>query len=378
MRRMIYFFLSQAAFCAGAYAQGQEGLPGRGSPQALPDISVTGVIDGHISDDNGDADRNKLEFREIETAFQDYLYPEIKADVFLALHKHDAGYDGEICEAKVSFLRLAPGLSAEAGKVTVEFGKLNKSHSHTRAMIDQPAALTNFLGEHAFNPQGAALKYLLPLPFYAQLQGGAWQGNKHDHPVDGESTAEVLDTDLNTVSVVLAPGESGEFFPADKIYTGRFNTAFQLSAGTELEIGTSFLSGKGAHFEEHKDRMKLAGADITLKLWPSAYRRLTLQGEYFHLARSVPAGELKRDGLYVLADYRLSRYWELGARFDYAENAFPAVTFERDYSLIVTRRLTETTSVRAQYKYRDLSGDKANEGWLQLVFGLGPHTHELE
>ncbi|MDP2866836.1 MAG: hypothetical protein Q8O90_11390 [Elusimicrobiota bacterium] len=380
MKKILFIsvFLSIITSFAGAQEAGTPPQGMRGTPANLPDISVIGVIDGHTSSSKADDSRDKLEFNEVETAFQGYIYPEMKADVFLALHKHDGEYASEICEAKVSFLRLAEGLSAELGKVHVEFGKLNKAHSHVRAMTDQPAVLTNFLGDHALNPQGGTLKYLLPLPFYAQVQAGAWQGTPHAHHVDGDLTADVLDVDQSTVTVVLAPAESEEFSPAGKIYTGRFNMSFPLSSGAELELGASYLKSKGSHYTHHKDDINLAGADFTLKFWPSTYKRLTLQGEYMRLVRAIPVGKLKRDGFYVFANYRVSKYWDFGARFDYAENAFPAITYERDYSLIATRRLTETTTLRAQYKHINLSGEKTDEGWFQLIFGLGPHSHELE
>ncbi len=379
MRKIIVFVLILGA-CGRAAAQAGGTPPQgmRGTPANLPDISVIGVIEGHVSSDKSDETRNKLEFSEVETAFQGYIYPEMKADVFLALHKHAEEYASEICEAKVSFLRLADGLSAEVGKVHAEFGKLNKAHTHTRLMIDQPTVLTNFLGSHAFNPQGAGLKYLLPLPFYAQLQAGAWNGAPHEHHVEADNTADVLDVDGSTVTAVLAPEETEEFSPAGKVYTARLNLAFPLGSGAELELGGSALKGKGSHWEHHEDNIKLAGADFTLKLWPDAYRRFTLQGEYMRLTREVPVGTLKRDGLYLFANYRISKYYNFGARFDYAENAFPAITYERDYSLIATRNLTETTTLRAQYKHINLSGEKTDEGWLQLSFGLGPHSHELE
>jgi len=364
------------AVCAQESGTPPQGM--RGTPANLPDISLIGVIEGHTSSDKSDDTRGMLQFNEVETAFQGYIYPEMKADVFLALHKHDEEYASEICEAKVSFLRLAEGLSAEVGKVNAEFGKLNKAHSHTRAMADQPAVLTRFLGEHALNPQGAVLKYLLPLPFYGQVQAGAWQGSAHAHHVDGDLTADVLDVDQSTVTVVLAPAESEEFSPAGKIYTGRMNVSFPLSDGSELELGASYLKGKGSHWEHHQDNIKLAGADFALKFWPTAYKRLTIQGEYLRLTRDIPVGKLKRDGLYAFANYRQSKYWDFGARFDYAENAFPEITYERDYSLIATRHLTETTTLRAQYKHINLSGGKADEAWFQLIFGLGPHSHELE
>lgn len=377
-KTLIFISLLAASSAAMAQSGGTPPQGMRGTPANLPDISMIGVIEGYFSSDKSDDERGKLEFSEVETAFQGYIYPEMRADVFLALHKHEGSYESEICEAKVSFLRLAEGLSAELGKIHLDFGKLNRAHTHTRSMIDQPAVLTNFLGSHALNPQGGTLKYLLPLPFYARLQAGAWDGAPHEHHVDADNTADVPDIDGSTVTVVLEPGESADFSPAGKIYTGRFNLSFPLSAGSELELGTSYLKGNGSHYEHHRDDIRLAGADFTLKFWPSAYRRLTLQGEYMRLTREVPVGKLERDGLYAFANWRFSKYWDLGARFDYAEGAFPAMSRERDYSLIATRRLTETTTLRAQYKHLNLDGEKTDQAWFQLTFGLGPHSHELE
>jgi hypothetical protein len=350
----------------------------RGRPVNLPDISAIGVMNGYLSDDKLDKDRNKLEFDEIETAFQGYIYPEMKADVFLALHKHRDEYEAEICEAKVSFLHLADSLAGELGKIHVNFGKLNKVHTHHRLMADQPPALTNFFGAHGLTGHGGILSYILPLPFFAQIEAGAWTVEKHHHHLSDENSAEVSDIYGSTVTVATIVHDDSEFSLADKVYTGRLKTSFASAEKSELEVGFSWAKGRGAHYEEHKDNAEVLGADLTFKSWPDAYKRWTFQNEFFYLKREVPVGTLHRHGLYSLVNYRWSKYWDAGTRFDYAENALPGKVIERAVCGLINYHLTETSIWTLEYKNRNISGEKINEVWVRFTFGIGPHSHELE
>ncbi|MCB4755836.1 MAG: hypothetical protein LHV69_02265 [Elusimicrobia bacterium] len=350
----------------------------RGTPVNLPDISVVGVLSGYVSDDKSDGERNQFVVDEIETAFQGYIYPEMRADVFLALHRHEGEVEAEICEAKVGFLNLAPGVAGEVGKIHVNFGKLNKVHTHTRPVIDQPTVLTNFFGEHGLIGQGGTLSYLLPVPFFLQIEGGAWRADPHHHHTEYE-TVEVPDGSGGTVEVLKEKAhEDTEYSFGDEFYTARAKTSFALLSKSEIEIGSSFAHGKGAHFEEHKDVATVVGADLTFRLWPDAYRRWTFQNEWLRLKRRGPVGTLTRDGFYSFLSYRLNKHVDFGGRWDYAENAFPTKIIERAISGILSYHLTETSALRVQYKRRRGVGETINEGWTQLVFGLGPHSHELD
>ncbi|MBI4669469.1 MAG: hypothetical protein HY747_09875 [Elusimicrobia bacterium] len=386
--KAIILMLSLTGWCAGnLFAQtfyedpqmmkGATPLPGmRGAVANLPDISIIGVMKGYASDDKTDTDKDKFEFEEVEAAFQGYIYPEMRADVFLAIHNHDGTYEAEICEAKATFQRMLEGLSAEAGKIHVNFGRLNKIHGHHRLMADQPQAITNFFGDHGLVGQGGTLSYLFPLPFYMQLEGGAWSMEGHHH--HPSETAEVLDTSLNPVNAFIET-ESEEFSLADKAYTGRLRTSFAPTKKTEFELGSSVAKGKGAHFSHHKDNAIVFGADLTLRAWPTAYRRWIFQNEWFYLKREVPVGKLYRNGAYSYLNYRFTKYWDAGVRWDYAEGAFPVNEIERAVSGIVHYHLTETSMLGVQYKKRYLENNKeVNEAWLRLAFGIGPHSHELE
>ncbi|MDI6786168.1 MAG: hypothetical protein QMD92_05600, partial [bacterium] len=141
----------------------------QGVPVNLPDISVVGDIVGKITDDKGDEDRNTIRIREIELALQGFIYPQMRADIFLAMHRHDDHVEAEICEAYVSFLKVLKDLSIQVGKHHINFGKINRVHQHHRLYTDQPQIITNFFGDHGLVGEGINLSYLLPMPFFAQL-----------------------------------------------------------------------------------------------------------------------------------------------------------------------------------------------------------------
>ncbi|MFC1520979.1 TonB-dependent receptor [Elusimicrobiota bacterium] len=333
--------------------QGQRGVPAN-----LPDISMIGNIMGTFSDDKNDSQRGKLLVDEIELALQGYIYPKIRADVFPAWHRHDDTVEAEICEAKATFLNLPGGLGAEIGKVHVGFGKINKIHTHRRLMADQPQVITNFLGEHGLVGEGASLNYLAPLPFFAQIEAGAWTvPDAHSHTEDEHSS---------------------DFSLANKVYTGRAWTSFAATGKSELEISGNFAKGSGSHFDDHLDKTRAWGSDLTFKFWPSAYGRLIVRNEWIYLERRVPVGKLRRHGFYSFANYRFDKYWDIGARYDYADNALPARVTDRSASAAIAYHFTETTLARAQYKRKFLNPSDTHEAYLHFIFGIGPHSHQLE
>lgn len=333
-------------------------LPGmRGVPKNLPDVSLVGDVVAKASEDKSDFYRNKILIREIEFALQGYLYPEMRADVFLAFHRHGDHVEAEICEGYASFLNVLGGLSLLVGKKHVDFGKVNKLHQHHVPYADRPVVLTNFFGEHGLVGEGASLDYLLPLPFFLQLTLGAWRAESEAH---AEEDVE----------------ESEEFALVDEVYTSRAWASFPVGDNSELEVGGSGAIGKGILHGEQKDEAKVVGLDVTFKFWPSAYQRLFLQGEVLNLIRELPTGSIERWGFYNFIGYRFNKYWDAGVRYDWAENALPQKDTTREFSAFITDHLTETTMVRFQYGYGFDTG--IHDAVIQLIFGIGPHSHPLE
>ena len=367
------------------------GLPGmRGLPNNIPDISVVGDFYGKTSNIETDSEKNRLTIREIELALQGYIYPEMRADIFLAMHKHEDHIEPEICEGKVSFSKLFNNFSAEVGKIHINFGKINKVHQHHRPYVDQPQVITNFFGDHGLVGEGAVLSYLLPLPFFAQIDIGEWRVSGHQHESEEVEVKGLKDINGNTINKILVPGEcENEFGLADEVYTCKLWSSFPISEKSELELGISGANGKGSHYTHHKDEAKVTGLDLTYKLWPSAHTRFILQNEILYLVRNVPIGEIKRLGFYSYLGYKLNKYWSAGMRYDDAEDAFPhsddsgtlSVNVSektKTCSIILTRDLTETTLLRLQYKYYLEGLKNVYESYLQITFGIGPHSHMLE
>ena len=367
------------------------GLPGmRGVPSNIPDVSVVGDFYGKVSNNETDNERNKLTIREIELALQGYIYPGMRADVFLAMHKHEDHIEPEICEAKVSFLKLFDNFTAEVGKIHINFGKINKVHQHHRPYVDQPPVITNFLGDHGLVGEGAVLSYLFPLPFFAQIDIGAWRVPAHEPESEEVEVSGLTDINGNPINKILVPGEcENEFGLADEVYTGKLWSSFPTSEKSELELGASGATGKGSGYTNHKDEAKVTGLDLTYKLWPSAHTRLIFQNEILYLVRNIPTGEIKRSGFYSYLGYRFNKYWSSGLRYDDAEDALPHADDSGNLSVnvsertksasaIVTRDLTETTQLRLQYKYYFEGPKDVSEGYLQITFGIGPHSHLLE
>ena len=103
---------------------------GQAKVTEVPDISVIGNFIGQQS-------KTVKEFNvgEIEFAFQHYLYPDVKAEVFAALHKENGERKFELEEAFVTFSDLfgtlfpnklsGLGIGAIVGQKRIGIGKEN-------------------------------------------------------------------------------------------------------------------------------------------------------------------------------------------------------------------------------------------------------------
>jgi hypothetical protein len=382
------FAIAQEASVVMSEAARPAGM--RGVSTDLPDISVVGEIVGKVCNIEGDIDRDKLQMRSVEFAYQGYIYPQMKANVILAFHKHDGNVESDIEEANVVFSNLLGVFGAKAGKMLGNFGVVNGYHPHHLPFVDQPEAHKSFMGAHGLMLEGASLNYLLPLPFFAQVEAGWGHApSAHHHSTEEAETTTITDTNGNVVTVDLhAEHDDTVFSLADQVSTGRLKLSFPFGRANEITTGASFAKGKGAHYLEHMDETQLSGLDLTVKLFPSAFSKVVWQNEYFSLNREVPIGIIKRNGFYSYLGYNVNQYWSFGTRYDQTQDAFPHPDLAgtpsvelsqstRASSAIITRNLSETTYLRCQYKYYSEPEGKF-EAFMQLSFGIGPHSHSLE
>jgi hypothetical protein len=337
----------------------------------LPDISLNGIFRGHLSSDKRDQNREKLRLEEAELGIQSFVYPEIKLDTFIVFD----GLGGvAVEEGYLTFQKLAvlkQTLSAVVGRRKVPFGRVNQLHPHSWLYDVQPYVLTNLVAPESLTGDGAYLSYLLPTgKIFTQLETGFFSLS-----VPPDALAANPEP---TTQIVESPGAGF----ADKFVTARLLTAIEALGGS-VELGGSYAGGRGQGYALDSERsvrpdVRLSGLDLTYRHAGAGSSRLLLRGEYVRHQQTDGDFHHTADGWYVLADQRLDAFTSVALRYD--TSAFPyAPGHERGVSLIATHQLTEQTYTRLQLIHGSRPGaSNVNEIHLGLVWGVGPHTHNLE
>lgn len=358
---ILFIIFSLLSICFAGYS-----FTPTSSLATLPDISVI----GNILSEFGDHAENSFFAEEVELTLGGYIYPSIRADVVIALHKHGDHYDVELEEAYVTMNNLPGGFGIEIGKKLINFGKLNPVHGHHYLFVDEPMPLEAYLGDHGLNGNGISINYLLPTRFFLLASIGHWD-------IEGDD----CDGHHHHHDITNAPMLKGA--------NARLWSSFALNHNSELEIGASFIRAKGEHHtRDNTDHeiIDVYGLDITYRRVGLGFRRFLWQTELFHweIERKFHdwAGNDDRNydrfGFYTMMNYRWSQYWDWGFRYDRIEN--PANRHKVEVldagSLFLTHSLTETTKIRGQVKHE--FEDSETQVYLQLLFGIGPHAHPLE
>jgi len=248
-------------------------------------------------------------------------------------------------EGFVTTLGLPYSLALKAGKFYAELGRHNLLHAHAFPFIDAPLVSERLLGEEGLNETGLGLSALLPLPWYAELNGQALNG-------DHELFASPKGRDL--------------------LYLGHLKNFWELGPSATLELGSSWAGGNNQ--EGHTSA--LAGVDLTLK-WRAAgprTRALVWQSEYLRARSNLPAGTEKQGGLYSLLQYQFARRWWAQARWDLVGLPRPRGA-ERAHRLSGLLALvpSEFSALRLQYSRLDEGGGGTDQVQMQYNFTIGSH-----
>ena len=194
-----------------------------------------------------------------------------------------------------------PGIQLKLGKIRGTFGKHGLLHTHAFPFIQAPVIMANTIGEEGFKDAGLEAAWLTPLPWFAELTGGVYEGMgvNDDNPLDLGSNRH------------------------DNVpYLGHFKNQFDLNDATTLEIGQSYLQGRGSDDFMHS----ALGADVTVRNVPprnSNRRGWILQGEYIQKATTAGGTYTKESyGGYASFQYRLSQVWWVGIRGEQAHDSF--------------------------------------------------------
>src|SRR5437016_69082 len=296
-------------------------------------------------------------------------------------------------EAAIVTTRLPYNLTVRGGRFFADFGVLPHRHDHDLPFVDRPPSIAAFVGGEA-QTNGVEVSWLAPTPFFLRASGTV--GNK-------------LGADFRDgVSNVNSRPIKG------LTYMGRLQTYFDINDDNNVELGGSIAEAPNAEDVTNTGRFerRLVGMDCKYRWYPLGYglrQSLTIAGELLHDiggADSVNGGP-RRDifgnpvrqgawGGYVYAEYRLSKQWRPGVRFDYFQlqsepllvtNPFtglPASTLNatghrtdnRTWTAYLTWFPSEFQRLRLQYNRSDRgNAQDANEFFLQWTAFLGSHSH---
>jgi len=298
-------------------------------------------------------------------------------------------------EAAIVTTRLPYNLTVRGGRFFADFGALAHRHDPELPFVDRPPSLDAFVGGES-QTNGVEVSWLAPTPFYLKMTGAV--GNKlGGDTVDGVS--------------------AGQSRPIKGLtYLGRLLTYFDINDDHNIEIGGSIAETPDAddvsapptgRFER-----RLIGVDFKYRWYPlgrGLRQNLTLAGEWLYdVGEADPVNGGRRidvfgnpvrqgaHGGYVYGEYRLSKQWRPGFRFDYFQlqsepllvtnpgtglfgstgNATGHRTDNRTWSPYLTWMPSEFQRVRFQYNRADRgNANDVNEFFLQWTVFLGSHGH---
>lgn len=359
------------------------------SLQALnPEISMNVDLFGHLNVDDTD-DQNFVP-REFELSFQSALDPFSRAKVFVTHHavgpelfpfEEGHGHEGEgeggeeaeeggveIEEGYVEWVGLPGGVSLKLGRFFQRFGTLNRWHAHALPFQSRSLPHLAFIGEESLSQTGASASVLLPF-------GGS------------AGTYEATLEFTRSSNESLFAGSTG---PST---LGHLNAFWQLTPSTDLDLGVSWINGD-LEDEEHAFDRNLFGVETAFTWRPpgrSRYRELVFRGGAMVLDGLVAPEESPQAGddgegvlddqawgFWSLAEFKFSRQWRVGARFDWTEN--PGDTDQTAWVVSPTLTWWQSEWVRLRLEYdalqRSFVTDDEGRLWLQVTFAMGPHKHE--
>jgi hypothetical protein len=313
-----------------------------------PDMAVIGNFIG-ASGTNEIENRPALSLNEAEFSFQAIVDPYARADFFVTMSPEEVGVE----EGFLTLTALPGGFLARVGKMKAQFGKTNTQHPHQLPWVDQPLVLNDILGsDEGLNDSGVSVSKLLLNPWFFL-----------------EATGEVYQGENATFS---------SYTRSDLAYVGRLRGYRDISEATNLDVGTSFATGRNSLGPDSRSR--LFGVDATLRYRPlrrAIYRRLLARTEFMW---SRTESGIESDpthsafGMYAGGEYQLSRRWFAGARYDYSERALDASLKDKAGSLLFTFWPSEFSQVRGQFRRtRYAEGQTANELLFQFMFAIGAH-----
>ncbi len=293
-------------------------------------------------------------------------------------------------EAAIQTTSLPYNLSIRAGRFFADFGYLPRRHSHDLPFVDRPPTLAQMFSEA--QADGVEVTWLAPTPIYLKFNAAY-----------ASRFGEVVEDPLSFFRQQVIQGNT---------FLGKVTTYYDLTDDHNVELGLSVahapqsraVAGTGVVEGDAIER-SIYDLDFHYRWYPlgrGLRQSLSIHGEILYdtgQGRRDVFGNTVRQGAwggYVYAEYRLSKQWRPGFRFDYhQEPTEPALvanpltgafgstvnlngnrTDVRTYSPYITWYLSEFNRLLLQYN-RTERGNASDSHAVLLSWNvvLGSHVH---
>lgn len=314
------------------------------------------MVGGHDPTDNG------FHLQQLELAVSAAVDPYFRFDANLVFSL----FGVEIEEVYATTLSLPWNLQVRVGQFLTRFGRINATHPHTWAFVDQSLVIGKFFGGEGNRGLGVEASVLTPLPWYVEVVGSVTDAS-------GASTARSF----------FGGEDLGVKTPLDFQYTAAIKQFFPLSDNWSLAWGLSYATGPNPTGRDN--RTDIYGTDLYLKYRPithGSYTVLSLDLEWLVRRRQVPGNVQMDHGMYAYLLWKFAKRWAVAGRYelvsgvDQNDALDPTWTHTRHrWSANLTFWPTEFSRLRAQYAY-DLPGWRDagyHAAFLAMEFAVGAH-----
>ncbi len=341
-----------------------------------PDIGFVTSIQANSTQSREDADgKDTIALKEAELSISQYVDPYSRLDGIISFNDNLERQNVDVEEVYYTHWGLPAGFIGQIGKFRSKIGKANLLHSHQLDTVDYPLVIRNFFGDEGLASSGARLQNSIPNPW--------------DIPL--EVTGEIL------------RGNNGNSFSGISrrpIFNTHVKTFFEMSKDSNLEFGWTTLfgdenpainifNGDGTTTREipeagqNKYGVKVFGGDATFNWYLPEGKTLKFQNEVYFQNRATETRHANRNpwGLYSLVDYRFSRRFSTGIRYDFLEPLDVNAHETNAISPYFTFWQSEFADFRLQYSYTRPAGgaeEPNHEVFLKANILIGAHKHPVQ
>jgi hypothetical protein len=344
-------------------------------PTLNPDIALIGdfaaavfTADEPMMSGAHDPTANGFNLQQLELTMSEAVDPYFRFDANIVFSL----FGVEIEEAFATTTGLPGGLQVRVGQFLTRFGRINPTHPHSWAFVDQPFAVGRIFGGEGNRGLGVEGSILLPLPWYVEAVVS-------QTTADGAATARSF--------------YGGDNLGVDRIgdlqTTAALKQFHALSDDWSLLWGLSFASGPNASGRDN--RTEVYGGDIFVKYRPvgqGSHQEVSLHSEWMHRRRQIPDDVLADLSGFTQLSWRFAQRWDVAGRYELGtaatdlSGALTVDPLDPEWSRERQRIALASTFSPTEFSRLRLQGEADLPGWqlqreyaafLAAEFSIGAH-----